>query len=164
MTFEFWLGICASFPLSIVVNLITPPLQRWFDSKSKERSFHQLRRAREQLEQLTRFHDNPDLFTQFLVYTALKTTYVGALMTVLAALLFAVALAGGGFLGATAGALRVEGYLGSIAYVILLLASAMIMNILRPALSTWNKLRNFDEFKSRIERQLDAEIGATVVH
>jgi len=155
MSSDTLLGLLLSVPIGIATGLVTPIIQRWLESKGKERAFRFARRTLQELEIVTFYREHPADFTQYLVQVAIKTTFIGALLGVLAGLFFVT-----GQLLTTVPLRHVVPAFRDGLFVIgqfaAILGSVMIVNTCRSALAMWTKVRNYDEFKKVTTQKLEA--------
>jgi hypothetical protein len=149
---EFWIGILLSIPIGIATSLITPWIQRKIDEQDKRRSLAATGRLVQEYERIRAFRSDPHEFTQYLVQVVIRTTFTGALVAVFAGLMVA--------LGQATIPLRrsiafdvdfVRTAIFILAQFVSLLGSLLIINICRPALRAWTKLKNFDEYSASVE-------------
>jgi hypothetical protein len=150
---QFWLGLILSVPIGILTGLYTPKIQKWLESRGKEKAEIELRQAKEELEAIEKYVSNPHEFTQYLIKTAIVTTFIGSLPGLLGGVFFLSAQAleavGFTFLHSIRSVLYLFGQLAAT------VGSLIIINICRPALSTWTKVKNFDEFKKNAQDKLN---------
>jgi hypothetical protein len=108
------------------------------------------------------YKQNPHELTQYLIQVAIKTTLVSAIIAVFAGFLFV----GGNILRFTNASdlvapqvlQNLQNIFNSLGLFISLLGSLMIINICIPALSTWTKVHNFDEYKNAVSSKLNEKI------
>lgn len=148
---QFWLGLALSVPIGIATSLVTPAIQRWIESKSKQRELTKTHRARAEYTSVMFYRRNPERFTQYLVHVAIKATLIGALVGALAGACFFV-----GQLVAARDATDMVNWhavlqsIYAVGQFVGLVGSVMVVNTCRPALSLWTKLRNFDEYRATV--------------
>ena len=150
---EFWIGVLLSIPIGIATSLITPWIQRKIDEQDKRRSLAATGRVVQEYERIRAFRADPHEFTQYLVQVVIRTTFTGAFVAVFAGLMVA--------LGQATIPLRsafnvdyvdfVRTAIFILAQFVSLLGSLLIINICRPALRAWTKLKNFDEYSASVE-------------
>ncbi len=160
LSVEFWLAILASVPIGIGTALVTPSIQHWLDARSKKRSLIRTRNFEAEYKLVLFYRDNPNEFTHFLVQTAIKTTFISAVIAVLSGLSV-------GFASLTA---ALDSLVLPIGHVresfILLLASVgqlgasfgsiMIFQVCQKALSIWTKVKNFEEYSESMGKVISA--------
>jgi hypothetical protein len=103
-----------------------------------------------------------DLFTQYLVQVAIKTSLIGAVMAIVSGVfLFAgqlsFAVLNGGM------GIRLDETIGQALFAMgqfaALVGSILIVNICRPALVLWNRLRSFDEYSAAVPNEIRTRVG-----
>jgi hypothetical protein len=90
MSTEFWLGIFLSIPIGIGTSLYTPWFQGKLEGYSKKRALSQTKNIKEEFESVSFYRNNPSSLTQFLVYVAIKSTFIGAASGILSGFFFAL--------------------------------------------------------------------------
>lgn len=150
---QFWLGLILSVPIGILTGLYTPKIQKWLESRSKEKAEIELRQTKAELESIERYVSNPHEFTQYLIKTAIVTTFIGSFLGVLSGAFFlsGQALEAAGFVLPD----NIRNVLYFFGQLVITIGSLIIINICRPALSAWTKVKNFDEFKKNAQEKLN---------
>ncbi|MDX9990400.1 hypothetical protein [Thiothrix unzii] len=156
MSNEFWMGIFLSIPVGLATSLATPWFQRKLDQRSQQRALVETKNAQVEYERIRFYKENPSELTQYLVHVAIKTTFIGALLAIisgvsytLAQLLDATSI---GYDGMSSGRFA-QHMLYVIGQFSSLVGSIMIINICRPALTTWTKTKNFSEYENSLQSQ-----------
>ncbi|EIU6827838.1 hypothetical protein L5176_004434 [Vibrio parahaemolyticus] len=90
MDINLWISILFAIPLAIVANIFTPKVQSWLESRGKKRSKARVTQLKTELEQLKYYKANPELFTQYLLGVVIKTTFVGSIIGIIAALAYMI--------------------------------------------------------------------------
>jgi hypothetical protein len=146
-----WLGLLLSIPIGVCTALATPWIQRRLEEKGKHRAMVKSRNAHAEYSSVLYYKTNPQEFTQYLIHVAIKTTFIGALMGVISGLSFVVAQ----LVDAPGVGFNNSHMLQTVFYAtgqfVALIGSLMIVNICRPALATWTRVRNFDAYERAIK-------------
>ena len=147
MSSDLWYGALLSIPIGIGTALATPWLQRQLDKYSKSRALTRTKKAQEDFSRVKFFVDNPHLFTQYLVYTAVRVLFITAVVAAFSAAPSLIAQ--------FSEPLHVliyplQSILYGISQFISLIGSIMIVNICRPALLYWQRTKNFEEYSRAI--------------
>jgi hypothetical protein len=136
---------------------LTPYVQRWLDKKGKDRSLTRTRQLRVEYERIKKFSDDPEEFTQYLIYAGLQITFISTFLGIFAGIFFLLGqllnvneLPVGGFLGSFQIA-QISFALGQAASLI---GTLMIFNICRVAISTWRRVKNFEEYENTVVPKL----------
>jgi hypothetical protein len=154
---DLWIGILFSIPIGIATSLVTPWIQRKLDQLDKYRSLAATKRLDEEYKRIRAFRDNPHEFTQYLVQVAIRTTFTGAFVAIAAGLIFALAQAIAALATRPKTGMDYEDIrlfstgLILIGQFVSLVGSLLIVNICRPAIGAWTKLKNFDEYSKSVE-------------
>jgi hypothetical protein len=107
---------------------------------------------------VTFYRRNPVEFTQYLVQVAIKNTFIGAAVGIVAGLIYALACV------LDFGPSYAREMLYLVGQIVAVMSSVMIVNICRPALGLWHKVQHFDEYVASVPseiRQVDAEAAGT---
>jgi hypothetical protein len=170
MTSEFWLGTFLSIPIGLATSLATPWFQNKLDSRSKQRSLIASKNLAAEYEQVSYYRSHPEDFTQYLIHVAIKTTFIGAMLGIISGISFAFAqvvetartglggFGGPDILRLAQDALYVLGQFSG------LVGSILIVNICRPALSMWTKVRNFAAYEKGISDRGLLEVARPASH
>jgi hypothetical protein len=131
-------------------------VQAWLDRHSKARALRRTHNVQEEFKRVTQYHEHPEEFTQYLVYTTIKTAFIGAVVGILAGVLFVF----GQFVGAVRWS-DMGGSLGRIRELLFLagqllgtMGTLLVITICRKALTTWQRVKNYDEYKSAVSQHL----------
>ncbi|MDB5551943.1 MAG: hypothetical protein JWL86_1927 [Rhizobium sp.] len=154
MSTEFWLGLFLSIPLGIITSLWTPWIQRKIEQRGKRKNVEQAKYLKSEFENVQYYVENKIEFSHYLMYAAIRTTLIGSLIGIFSGILFAVAqlfMFTGRSMHFPSDLLElIQNALFFFGQLLALVGSIMIVNTCRPALSLWSKVRNFDEYKSRV--------------
>lgn len=158
---QFWLGILFSIPIGIGTSLATPQVQRWLESQSKHRAFLQNRRIEAEYSEARFYYLHANVFTQYLVHVAIKTALLSGLMAVGSGSLI--------FLGqvvfAVSHEIRLEPMVGeallAAGQAVTLVGSIAIVNLCKPALNLWRRIRNFDDYAAQVPLDVRTKIDLT---
>jgi hypothetical protein len=150
MSSDLWWGAALSVPIGIGTALVTPVIQRKWDEASRSRDVERSRRTTLELQRIEFFVNNPHSLTQYLIMAGIKAAIVSASMIVLATLPNSLAqimniIPFGGLFFETQ-----RNILFLLSQLTALVGSVVLINIYRPALSTWRKVVNFDEYKESV--------------
>ena len=154
---EFLIATALAVPLAISANLVTPFFQRRLDSRSKKSA---LRRRRQDIADFTRIQayvENPELYFSSLIEAGLKATLYSAVVSILAGAVFALSQ---GF-RLVERAYQPKSYddwlatlyelaptaFSTLAIVLGMIGSLLIIGIVRPALRDALRFKNFEQYK-----------------
>jgi hypothetical protein len=138
MSSDLVYGTLLSVPIGIGTALITPWLQKKWDDRSKSRTLDRSKRSWAELERIKTLRENPAELTQYLVYITVRTALISAMMVVAAAVPNLMAQAFHFYL------LYIPGQF------ITLIGSILVINVCRPALVTWDRVKNFADYEKRV--------------
>lgn len=93
MTNEFWLGLALSIPLSILGNLISTPIQKWFETSSARASAKARARLEEQSAKLRLLRADAFELWAFGLVRLFIVGLIGALFTLIASFFYGAASA-----------------------------------------------------------------------
>jgi hypothetical protein len=170
MSTDAWVSILLSIPIGIGTALVVPLIQRKWENRTRQRALTASLQTQAELQRIRAYKDNADQFTQYLIYTAIKTTFVGAFVAILSGLLIAIAQ-----LSTLKGIIELFP-LSSSGYDIIfaaknlmflagqftaLVGSILIVNICRPVLITWTKVQNFGEYEQSVNRHIGQPVAVT---
>ncbi len=86
----FILGLLFAIPLGVTANLYTPKFQRWIAVKSNKRAEKQRKNIEKAYLQIKEFHTDRTKLREYLLGVIIKTTLIGAIIGILAGILYAV--------------------------------------------------------------------------
>jgi hypothetical protein len=161
-----WIGLLLSIPLSILANVFTPGIQRWLDARSRGRALARTKNLEIEYEQVKRYREKREEFHEYLLWTVIRTTFVGALAGIVAGLTVVIPtiFTPEWFFPAR---LFVAGIARSILYatgqVVSVAGALLIINICRTALGTYYKVSHYDEYEASVQinrKQKIQEIGS----
>jgi hypothetical protein len=166
------LGALLSIPTGIVTGLATPTIQRWLESLGQDNAIRRTVRAAKaeyELARIETFRRRPSEFTQYLVYVGIKISFIGAAIGIVAGLAFLT----GQFLSAYQAdvMMRAPAELGEtrrlsqfivmiptgIGQLVTIVGTVMILRTAGSALTTWTRVKNFEEYKRSVEAILEPQ-------
>jgi hypothetical protein len=103
-------------------------------------------RRHEEYREVLSYLRQPHAFTQYLVSVAIRTTFIGAAVGIFTSLLFA--------LQASEIGRDLERSFGTLAQIVTIVTSIIIVRICRPALKLWYRVRNFDSYVQKIPAEI----------
>jgi hypothetical protein len=134
---QFWLGVFLSVPIGIATGVVSPWVQRWLEEK---RALKRTRRVQAEYEAVVFYKRHPEEFTQFLVHVAVKTTFIGAMLGVVAGLVFtAASLLDNARLWPFWPDRSLQAFLYGTGQFATVVSSVMIVNICRSGLWMWTR-------------------------
>jgi hypothetical protein len=153
---QFWIGLALSIPIGIGTSLVTPAIQRWFESRGQARVISAKRETEAEYRAAVFYRKNSDRFTQYLVHVTIKATLVGALIGAVTGACFFVAQLADTILARQMDVTydRVRQLLYALGQGSALVGSIAVFNICRPALATWTRVRNFDEYQRSVAQDV----------
>ncbi len=157
MNNAFWIGLLFSIPLSIFANLVTPRVQRWWDSKSEQRASARTKDLRAEYQQVKLFRSSRDEFHEFLLWVIIRTTFVGAVLGIVAGIAFLIPeVFDSVWIGydTTMGLRVFRSTFYVISQTISIIGTLLIVNICKNALSIYSKVRAFDEYEASVREYI----------
>ncbi|MGD1853392.1 MAG: hypothetical protein ACFB2W_04005 [Leptolyngbyaceae cyanobacterium] len=148
---NWWLSIFFAIPLAVAANLITPKVQSFFETRSKEAALEQLELLSEQLTRTEFFANSPQEFNQYLLAQLITIALLGAILQISSVLLPAA------FPIIKNKYARIS--LLVISQSIIVIISLIIIFITRDALSDYYRVANFDEYKESLQERVDSIKG-----
>ena len=153
MGIELWISIALAIPLSILANLLTPRIQAWLDSRSKQRSLqrtHQrLAEIEEELTIAKSYRDDRAFFHEYLFSVIIKTTFLSAGCGIAAIALSVIPTS---FLHQMAEPVRL--ILDNAVKLLAFLFLMLIVSISAVAIRRINQVRYYDSFKPKAEAEV----------
>jgi hypothetical protein len=152
MSMDLWGGALLSIPIGIATGLAVNPIQKWIENRGEARAAIKLKETRMQYERVLFYLLHPHLFTQYLLQTVIRTTFVGAAVGIFLGIIHAIPNA---FVLTGPSVVRGNEYppqivavvsLGILAQLATVVSSVLIARYCIPALQLWNQLRNFEEY------------------
>ena len=147
MDANFWLGLAAGIPLSILANLITPKTQQWLAKRSSAKAAKQVIQLKEELAELERLVSEPGRLQTYLLEGVLLITLLTSMFAVITGLAFAI----GSFFGSPS---HVMAFGQLLAVGSAIVVSKECIDVLRKS----NRARNLSDYKARVIAQL-SELG-----
>ena len=155
-----------SIPIGIATGLAVNPIQKWFENRGKTKAAVKLKDVKDRYEIVLFYRLHPHLFTQYLLHTVIRTTFVGAAAGILLGILHAIPNAF--FLAIPAlargepNATQMALFLGlpTFAQLTTVVSSVLIIRYCRPAIQLWHQVRTFEKFVDSVpseHRNLAAE-------
>lgn len=159
MDASFWLGLAASIPIGFAVNLLTPALQQFFESREAQLSHALPARVVNELEQLREFSQDAQKYEDYRFIQLMRTTIIGTFGGVLAAacvatpqLLDTFAAAGLNLNDNVRAIIATGSYL--VGVLITIITGIMIINIARESLRIMSWVRKYPEYERRVRARL----------
>lgn len=106
MSMDLIIGLAVSVPLSIVANILTPRVLRWWDRRKRTMSDRRMRQLQEDLARARRARAHPEIVFGRAMFIVLATTMLGAVSTICTSIGFGV-MEWGGFRSTVVSALYV---------------------------------------------------------
>jgi hypothetical protein len=153
MTADVWIGALLSIPIGVGTSLLVPSIQRWLDARGNKKTLAETKRVRAEYEEVLYYQKNPIVFTQYLAQVAVKTTFIGALVSIFANLLSALANAFN-----LVSVYRLESLLFFASQIIFVVSSVLIVNISRPAMRLWARIRYFDTYSKTVPDEIRGSV------
>lgn len=147
MSTEFWIGVVLSVPIGILTGIATPWFQKIFDNWNKSKLTKSRKNSFEEYQRVKMYKTSKEDSTHYYLSVIIKTTFIGAFVGLFSGALFVlgelVSQTGFGF----------QTILYSLGQFAALVGSLLIVNICRPAMLMWTRLRNFDEYENDLRKQ-----------
>jgi hypothetical protein len=143
MSSDLWLGTAFSIPIGVGIGLGVPKIQRKLDSYSRARSIRVSKKTLGEFSRIKVFKENPHELTQYLLIATLRILLVSTITLACCSFLVFMGFRAQNEGGDTGQAqfLFVCAYgFGSVGF------SASCFSF-SAALATWNKVRNFEEYR-----------------
>jgi hypothetical protein len=157
MSADVWIGAVLSIPIGIATGLAVTPAQRWIENRGKQKALVQSKRVKADYDAIIFYRLHPHIFTQYCLQVVIKTTFIAAAVGIISGCIYAFAQATS-FVNIYR--LQPAPVLYVLAQITAIASSILIINNCRPALKTWQRVRNFEEYIANIPsdiRDLNAE-------
>jgi hypothetical protein len=154
-----WIGLLLSIPISILVNLFTPKIQAWLDSRNRKRSLIRTKYLQQEYEQVRYYRENRGEFREYLIWIVIRTTFVGSLVGIFAAFVFVIP----NFFEILNLEYEQTRIIRHVLYIagqlISLIGALLIVNICSNALKVYFRVRDFDIYEESVKKNLSAGAG-----
>jgi hypothetical protein len=166
MSMDMWGGAILSIPIGIATGLAVNPVQKWLENRGKAKAAIKLKDVKDQYERVLFYRLHPHLFTQYLLQTVIRTTFIGAAVGILLGIFQAMTHA---FLFTFPTVVRgpsnppqlvVIVGMGILAQLTTVVGSVLIIRYCRPAIQLWHQVKTFEEYVNSVpfeHRNLAAE-------
>jgi hypothetical protein len=154
-----WVGLLLSIPLSILANVATPRVQRWLDARNRTRALQRTAGMASELAQVTRYVKDRGEFREYLLWTIIRTTFVGALCGIISGLIFVIPRILP-FDRMSEGLSFAQNAAYSGGQAVGIVGALLIINICRAALKTYYNVTNYSEYEAHVVRHLN-DTGAS---
>lgn len=140
MTSEFWLGTLWAIPSGIIASLLTPLIVKAYNNRNENRRKNAIEKVRTEYQTIKKYKENPQMFSLYLINIVIKTTLMGAIVSVFS-----------GIFNLIAQLFIYSSFLLGLSQIIILFGSMFIITICRPAFSIWSKIKSYDEYVQRLK-------------
>ena len=155
---SWWMGLVLAIPLSIVANLLTPPIQEWLTTKSNTASVRRLHEVERETSRIAAFHKDKLSLTNYLLLAITKSGLYLALVMILNHFLGLLMMYIYSSKTYKTGDIKVMEVSLNVARtlhgLIAIFGLILILNLCKEAVSTYTKVHNFEQYQLEVQEEI----------